>query len=60
MHLSVVDSDHMAVSITSTINLIFGSFVLDAETGIILNDEVNFSLYLCIVSINVDLIDGRL
>ena len=33
----------MAVSLTSTVNLIFGSQVLDPETGVILNDEVSFS-----------------
>ena len=43
MHLSVVDKDHMAVSITSTVNLVFGSRVLDTNTGIILNDEVRLS-----------------
>ena len=30
----------MAVAITSTVNLVFGSQVLDSETGVILNDEV--------------------
>ena len=30
----------MAVAITSTVNLVFGSLVLDSETGVILNDEV--------------------
>ncbi|EEB89189.1 hypothetical protein MPER_12738, partial [Moniliophthora perniciosa FA553] len=39
-HVSVVDYNGMATSLTSTINLIFGSQVLDPETGVILNDEV--------------------
>lgn len=38
----------MAVAITSTINLVFGSRVLDPVTGIILNDEVISSPYLMI------------
>lgn len=41
MHLSVVDKDHMAVAVTSTVNLVFGSRVLDTNTGIILNDELD-------------------
>ena len=32
----------MAVALTSTVNLIFGSQVLDSETGILFNDEVSF------------------
>lgn len=36
----MIDKDGMAVSLTSTVNLIFGSGVLDPITGIILNDEV--------------------
>lgn len=39
MHLSVVDKDHGAVALTSTVNLIFGSRVMDAKTGVILNDQ---------------------
>ena len=41
MHLSIVDSDGMAIALTSTVNLIFGSRVMDRATGVILNDEMD-------------------
>ncbi|KAG8959826.1 hypothetical protein FRC00_001207 [Tulasnella sp. 408] len=44
-HITVIDQDGMAVSLTSTVNLVFGSQVLDPITGIIMNDELgDFSL----------------
>lgn len=39
-HTSIVDKNGMAVAITSTINLAFGSRVIDPVTGILFNDEV--------------------
>ncbi|KAJ2848252.1 hypothetical protein IWW36_003414 [Coemansia brasiliensis] len=40
-HLSILDKDEMAVSLTSTVNLEFGSRIMDPGTGIILNDEMD-------------------
>jgi len=40
-HTSVVDSEGLAVGISSTVNLPFGSRVLDPITGIIMNDEMD-------------------
>ncbi|KAF8556134.1 gamma-glutamyltranspeptidase [Imleria badia] len=40
-HVSVVDKDGMAVSLTTTVNSVFGCKVLDPETGIVLNDEMD-------------------
>ncbi|KAI7895210.1 gamma-glutamyltranspeptidase [Mucor mucedo] len=41
MHLSVVDENDGAVSLTSTVNLVFGSHIMDAKTGIVLNDQMD-------------------
>ncbi|GAA6015516.1 hypothetical protein JCM11491_004379 [Sporobolomyces phaffii] len=40
-HLSVIDRHGGAVSLTTTVNLLFGSRVMDKETGVILNDEMD-------------------
>ncbi|KAE9411559.1 gamma-glutamyltranspeptidase [Gymnopus androsaceus JB14] len=40
-HVSVIDKAGMAVSLTHTVNTVFASQVLDAETGIILNNEMD-------------------
>ncbi|ONH67579.1 Gamma-glutamyltransferase [Cyberlindnera fabianii] len=38
---SIVDRNHNAVAMTSTINLLFGCLVRDSTTGIILNNEMD-------------------
>jgi gamma-glutamyltranspeptidase/glutathione hydrolase/leukotriene-C4 hydrolase len=40
-HLNVIDSDEMIVLITSTVNLEFGSKLLDPATGIIFNNHID-------------------
>ncbi|KAJ3324532.1 Dynein heavy chain 1, axonemal, partial [Blyttiomyces sp. JEL0837] len=41
MHVSVLTAGGDAVSLTSTVNLIFGAQIMDPEFGIILNDEMD-------------------
>uniref|UniRef100_A0A914CF97 Uncharacterized protein n=1 Tax=Acrobeloides nanus TaxID=290746 RepID=A0A914CF97_9BILA len=44
-HISVIDGEGNAVSVTSTINLFFGAQVTSNSTGVLWNDEMNdFSL----------------
>ncbi|KAG7091044.1 hypothetical protein E1B28_010104 [Marasmius oreades] len=40
-HVSVVDRHGMAVALTSSVNGLFGSFVLDPGTGVILNNQMD-------------------
>lgn len=40
-HIVAADKDGMAVSVTTTINTLFGSTVIVPETGVILNNEMN-------------------
>lgn len=40
-HLSAIDKYNQSVSYTSTVNLVWGSRVMDPSTGIILNDEMD-------------------
>jgi gamma-glutamyltranspeptidase / glutathione hydrolase / leukotriene-C4 hydrolase len=47
MALTTVDKDRMAVALTSTVNFVFGSQVLDPSTGVILNDEVRRTSLAC-------------
>jgi gamma-glutamyltranspeptidase/glutathione hydrolase/leukotriene-C4 hydrolase len=41
MHVSVLTREGEAVALTSTVNLILGSRLMDEKTGIILNDEMD-------------------
>jgi gamma-glutamyltranspeptidase/glutathione hydrolase len=40
-HISVIDGDGMAVALTTTINTSFGSTVVAAKSGIVLNNEMD-------------------
>lgn len=40
-HMATMDANGMAVSLTSTINLIFGSWVLVPETGVFMNNQMD-------------------
>ncbi len=40
-HLCVADGEGNVVALTTTVNLLFGSRVVDATTGVVLNDEMD-------------------
>jgi len=40
-HLSVIDSQRNAVSLTSTVNLVFGAKFLSTSTGVVLNNQMD-------------------
>lgn len=40
-HFSIIDQDGMAVSMTTTVNLLFGALIADPKTGIVLNNEMD-------------------
>ncbi|KAK6501730.1 hypothetical protein TWF481_009557 [Arthrobotrys musiformis] len=40
-HMSAIDSDGMAVALTTTVNLYFGARICDPETGIVMNDQMD-------------------
>lgn len=40
-HIVTADASGMAVSLTTTVNLLFGSQLMVPETGVIMNDEMN-------------------
>ena len=41
LHVSTVDSNRQMVSVTSTVNLFFGSKIKGKRTGIVFNDEMD-------------------
>lgn len=40
-HIAAADHSGLAISVITTINLLFGSHVLVPETGVIMNNEMN-------------------
>lgn len=47
-HLSIVDKDGNAVAITSSINQVFGSYVMSKSTGILLGNTMDGALVCCL------------
>lgn len=40
-HIVAADDSGLAISLTTTVNLIFGSRIMVPETGIVMNNEMN-------------------
>ncbi len=40
-HIVTADASGMAISLTTTVNLLFGSQIMVPETGVIMNNEMN-------------------
>jgi gamma-glutamyltranspeptidase / glutathione hydrolase len=57
--MSVIDGDGMAISLTSTVNLIFGNKVMVPETGVIMNNEM-YVLLVCYYNQRLIKLQGRL
>ena len=45
-HIAAADHTGLAISVITTINLLFGSHLMVPETGIIMNDEMNGMSYI--------------
>ena len=52
-HVVTADSSGMATSLTTTVNLFFGSGIMVPETGVVMNDEMAGMNYLPPVSIRL-------
>lgn len=48
-HIAAADKSGLAISLTTTINTLFGSQVMVPETGIILNNQVRLIVILCAI-----------
>lgn len=54
-HIAAADHSGLAISVITTINLLFGSHVLVPETGIIMNNEMNGAYLVTFVLLTIKL-----
>ena len=52
-HVVTADSSGMATSLTTTVNLFFGSGIMVPETGVVMNDQMAGTIHLNALSIHV-------